>query len=46
MKHLFIINPAAGSRNRTKEYSVAIHEACTARDLDYRIEVSKAPGEC
>ena len=46
MKHLFIINPAAGSRNRTKEYSVAIHEICSARTLDYRIEVSSAPGEC
>ena len=46
MTHLFIINPAAGSRNRTKEYSVAIHDICTARNLDYRIEVSGAPGEC
>lgn len=46
MKHLFIINPAAGSRDRTKEYSVAIHEICSARNLDYRIEVSSAPGEC
>ena len=46
MKHLFIINPAAGSRDRTADYSVAIHEACTARNLDYRIEVSAAPGEC
>ena len=46
MRHLFIINPAAGSRDRTKEYSVAIHEICSARNLDYRIEVSSAPGEC
>ena len=46
MKHLFIINPAAGSHDRTKEYSVTIHEICSARGLDYRIEVSKAPGEC
>ena len=46
MTHLFIINPAAGSRDRTKEYSVAIHDICTARNLDYRIEVSAAPGEC
>ena len=46
MKHLFIINPAAGSHDRTKEYSVAIHEICSAKDLDYRIEVSAAPGEC
>ena len=46
MKHLFIINPAAGSRDRTKEYSAAIIDACTKRDLDYRIAVSAAPGEC
>ena len=46
MKHLFIINPAAGSFNRTKKYSTAIHEACSARNLDYRIAVSSAPGEC
>ena len=46
MKHLFIINPVAGSCDRTKKYSVAIHEACSARNLDYRIEVSAAPGDC
>lgn len=46
MTHLFIINPAAGSRDRTKDYSVAIHDICSARNLDYRIEVSAAPGEC
>ena len=46
MKHLFIINPAAGSFDRTEKYSVAIHAACHARDLDYRIEVSAAPGDC
>ena len=46
MKHLFIINPAAGSKDRTKDYSVAIHDICSTRGLDYRIEVSAAPGEC
>ena len=46
MTHLFIINPAAGSRDRTKDYSVAIHELCSARGLDYRIAVSAAPGDC
>lgn len=46
MKHLFIINPAAGSRDRTKQYTAAIEAACRARDLDYRIEVSSAPGDC
>ena len=46
MTHLFIINPAAGSRDRTKDYSEAIQEICGGRGLDYRIEVSSAPGEC
>ena len=46
MKHLFIINPAAGSHDRTKEYSVTIHDICSARGLGYHIEVSPAPGEC
>ena len=46
MTHLFIINPAAGSRDRTKQYSQSIHEICGRRGLDYRIEVSGAPGEC
>ena len=46
MKHIFIINPAAGSKDRTKDYSVTIHDICTAKNLDYRIEVSSAPGEC
>ena len=44
MKHLFIINPAAGSRDRTKKYKKQIKEACAG--LDYRVEVSKAPGDC
>ena len=46
MKHLFIINPAAGSRDRTADYTAAIRETCGSRGLDYRIEVSQAPGEC
>ena len=46
MKHLFIINPAAGSRNRTEEYRQKITAACDTKGLDYQIEVSQAPGEC
>ena len=46
MKHLFIINPAAGSRNRTQRYQADIHAACHARNLDYRVEVSQGPGDC
>ncbi len=46
MKHLFIINPAAGSFNRTVSYCEKIHEACKKRGLDYQVLVSTAPGEC
>ena len=46
MKHLFIINPAAGSRDRTESYSRKIRKACESRGLDYEIQVSDAPGGC
>jgi len=44
MKHIFIINPAAGSRDRTADYTQKIEAAC--KELDYRIEVSQRPGDC
>ena len=46
MKHLFIINPAAGSRDRTESYSRKIREVCDPRGLQYEIRVSEAPGCC
>ncbi len=46
MKHIFIINPAAGSRDRTADYSEKIHTACHDRGLSYEILVSSAPGQC
>ena len=46
MKHLFIINPAAGSRNQTEDYRKKIAEVCEKRGLDYGIRVSGAPGRC
>ena len=46
MKHIFIINPAAGSRDRTGDYTGLIEKVCVPRGLDYRIAVSKAPGDC
>ena len=46
MTHLFIINPAAGSRNRTEAYSEVIHRLCREQNLDYEVRVSTAPGEC
>ena len=45
MKHLFIINPAAGSHDRTEEYSKVIHRLCREKGLSYEIRVSTAPGE-
>jgi len=46
MTHLFIINPAAGSRDRTEQYRKNIEQVCVPLGLTYRIEVSKAPGDC
>ena len=44
MKHLFIINPAAGSRDRTGWYRAQIEANCAG--LDWEIRVSQAPGQC
>ena len=46
MTHLFIINPAAGSRDRTEEFRREIHTACDGKGIRYRVEVSGAPGDC
>ena len=44
MKHIFIINPAAGKTDKTAEYTAKIEAAC--RGLDYEIAVSQGPGDC
>lgn len=46
MKHLFIINPAAGKRDQTAQYQAKIQAACGPKGLDYEIAVSQAPGHC
>lgn len=46
MKHLFIINPAAGKRDRTEEFTREIHAACDPAGLCYEIAVSKEKGDC
>ena len=46
MRHLFIINPAAGSYNQTEDYRKKIADVCEKRGLDYSIRVSGAPGRC
>ncbi len=44
MKHIFIINPAAGSHDRTADYTEKIHTACDG--MDYEIHISDHPGGC
>lgn len=46
MKHLFIINPAAGKYDHTIEFSNRIREICTARNVDFEIVCSKQAGDC
>ena len=46
MKHIFIINPVAGSRDRTREYKAQIEKSCGSRGLDYQVYVSRSPGDC
>ncbi|MBQ1409942.1 MAG: YegS/Rv2252/BmrU family lipid kinase [Oscillospiraceae bacterium] len=46
MKHLFIINPAAGKRDQTVQLSTMIRALCEARGLDFAIRVSKRVGDC
>ncbi len=46
MKDLFIINPAAGKRDRTEEYRQMIQNTWRKRGLAYEIAVSQGPGDC
>ena len=43
MKHIFIINPAAGKSDKTAEYTAKIESACAG--LDYEIRLTEAPGD-
>ncbi len=46
MKHLFIINPAAGKYDKTGEFTQKVREACDKRCIAYEILVSRAAGDC
>ena len=43
MKHLFIVNPKAGSQDRTVEVEARVKEAFLYRDEPYEIYLTKAP---
>ncbi len=46
MKHLFIINPAAGKYDHTRELEEKVRNLWGERGLDYAIRSSKKPGDC
>lgn len=46
MKHLFIINPAAGKYDKTGEITQKVRAACDKRCLAYEILVSRQAGDC
>ena len=43
MKHLFIVNPVAGGRDRTAEVKAAVEIAFIARSGDYEVYTTTAP---
>lgn len=44
VKHLFLLNPTAGKQNRTMVLREQIEALGSARDVDYRIEVTQCRG--
>ena len=46
MIHLFIINPAAGSKDRSQIYRQTIEQLCTQKGVAFEIHVSEYPGHC
>lgn len=46
MKHLFIVNPAAGKCDRTVQLKSLVESVLGSRGLEYEIHVSKGPGDC
>ena len=46
MKHLFIINPAAGKYDHTKEYAQTVERVLRKYELEYELALSTEPGDC
>lgn len=46
MKHIFIVNPAAGKCDRTVQIKENVEKLFKDRDEVYEIKVSKGPGDC
>lgn len=43
MKHLFIVNPAAGGRDRSADVTAAVQRTFTSRRGDFEIYITRAP---
>ena len=43
MKHLFIVNPTAGKKDRSAEIARKAYEALAPMGLNYEIYLTKAP---
>jgi len=46
MRHIFIVNPAAGKCDRSAQIRTLTEEICGSRGLQYEVLVSKGPGDC
>ena len=46
MKHIFIVNPAAGKCDRTVQIKNDVAALLGSRGLEYEVLVSKGPGDC
>lgn len=46
MKHVFIVNPAAGKCDRSVQVKEIVEKLFLDRDDDFAVKVSKGPGDC
>ena len=46
MKHIFIVNPAAGKCDRSVQVKTDVQALLGSRGLDFEIQLSKGPGDC
>lgn len=46
MKHIFIVNPAAGKCDRSVQLRHEVQSTLGSRGLDYEVLISKGPGDC
>lgn len=46
MKHVFIVNPAAGKCDRSVQIKEAVERLFLDREEEYQVKISKGPGDC